>query len=353
MNGEEQSAYRQMEQVWRKTPPGQWPDPFRRALHQAARQRAATQIAPFFPPQVYIEPTNACNCNCIICPRQNMKRPIGYMDMGLYRSLIGQIAALGPSQVSLFNFGEPTLHPNLPEMIRLGIEHNLNVSFQTNGLLGNEETLRRILEAGLAYMGISVNGLVPEEYEKIRPGHRFGRLLDNLRLLRRLIDEGGFPCRVNITAQAQKSDLEQRPADLEAYKKTWLAVADSLSIFGMSRYDHISLVHNGRVEESDLCSVPRRPDAQMNCLEPFDRLVIKWDGRATVCCVDYDAQMVVGDLTRQSLKEVWTSPRLNNVRQLIKDRQYARLAICRTCPKFYSDPFTLCFQKTQEPALAC
>jgi len=332
-----------------RTPWTHWPEELRRALQHSARRLAEGLHTPAFPPVLYIEPTNACNCNCRICPRQNMTRPVGMMDLNLYRRIVDSAASMGPSELHLFNFGEPMLHPELEEMVRYGTQNKLKVRFQTNGLLVEEERILRLLEAGLGYIGVSVNGLTAQEYETIRPGHSFQRLLGNLQRLRAAIDRSGRSCTLHVAAQILKEESADRGADIEIFKKTWFSLADSLSIFGLSKYDGISIMQQGQETESLLAKQKRKPDENILCAEPFDRLVVKWDGQATVCCVDYDASLVVGDLQRQSLAEVWHSPALEAIRDAVRQRKYAQIPLCRSCPKFYSEPFTLFLQKTVKP----
>ncbi|MFH0879296.1 MAG: radical SAM protein [Lentisphaerota bacterium] len=330
-----------------RVPLAQWPEDLKAAFQHAARVLAMNQETPDFPPVVYIEPTNACNCNCVICPRQNMTRKTGKMAMGLFLKILDDIALAGPSEIHLFNFGEPTIHPELAAMIRACRERKLTASFQTNGINLQREKVLEWLEAGLTYLGVSVNGLNAGEYETIRPGHSFAQLRENLMTLRKIIDESGHACQVHIAAQVTKQDVAARNADVETYKRTWFPVADSLSIFGISEYDHVYMVSGNQMSENQLEGRIRKPDASVRCTEPFDRLVIKWDGRATVCCVDYDARMVVGDFTTQSLREIWHSPKLNNIRATMRTQNFSRLPLCRSCPKFYSESFTLFFKKTR------
>ena len=38
-----------------------------------------------FPPEVWIENTDVCNARCIMCPRQNLTRQLGFMKFSLFR----------------------------------------------------------------------------------------------------------------------------------------------------------------------------------------------------------------------------------------------------------------------------
>ncbi len=324
-------------------------DAFIREQWQQAFAQAQAQETPAFPPIMYIEPTNACDCNCIICPRTQMTRPIGMMSTALFEKIVDDLLAMpAPSELRLFNYGEPLLHKQLPRMIRYARSKGFRPRFQTNGLQLTAANIQRLLDAGLDYIGISVNGLDAQAYEQIRPGFSFARFLDHVRLLRRMVDDSGQPFHIHINAQVLKEECEARPYAVEAFQRTWSALADSMSVSGLNRYDKIALLCGGQVTKNDLCQLPRKSDEEVACPEPFDRLVIKWDGRVTLCCVDYDARLVVGDLNRQSVSQVWRSPRLQNIRNLVKTRQYQRLPTCRICPRFYSEPYHVVFRAQPE-----
>ena len=53
-----------------------------------------------------IEATNICNAKCTFCPRDDMKRRQGIMDMALYRKIVDECAALGIGHVRMHNYGE-------------------------------------------------------------------------------------------------------------------------------------------------------------------------------------------------------------------------------------------------------
>lgn len=314
-------------------------------LREGAHWLAGRQEVPFFPPIVYIEPTNVCNCNCVICPRRFMSRAMGFMPMDLFQRIIEQVSAVGPSEIRLFNFGEPLLHPKLCDMIASCRKKNLPVHFQTNGVHLAEPIIRRLLATGLDYLGVSVNGLTSAEYEMIRPGFLLSAVQDNVRRVRSIAAEIGARVHIHVNAQILKSEKDRRMQDIETYVRSWSSLADSLSISGLSFFQGIAYPAGGRLLEADLEKLPRRADPQVCCIEPFDRVVIKWDGRVTACCADYDARFVVGDLNTQRLSDIWNSPRMNLLRTTVRERRYFVMPHCRSCPRFYSDEFTVLFKR--------
>jgi radical SAM protein with 4Fe4S-binding SPASM domain len=297
------------------------------------------------PPILIIEPTNACNANCLICPRHQMTRPIGYLQWTLFTKIIDEAAEKGSPEIRLFNFGEPTLHPQLDQMIAYCRDKQLRVNIQTNGLIITPEMAEKLTAAGLDYIGISVNGLTQQEYSSIRPGLQLDQLKNRLTTLKQWSLATGTPLHIHINAQILKEEVSERDADIREFANQWSAIADTLSISGLSRYDAVILQQGGQSEKIELTHLQRKPDTSVNCTEPFDRLVIKWDGTATPCCADFDARMVLGDLNTQSIETIWNSPRLQNLRRTILAHEYSRIPLCRSCPKFYSDEFTIVFRK--------
>ena len=298
---------------------------------------------PSKPAIVYIEPTNACNCNCIICPRTNMTRRVGMMQMGLFRGIIDQLAAAGGADVRLFNFGEPLLHPQLPRMVRYCRDARLNVRFQTNGILLTDEMSAALLDAGLTYLGVSVNALTPEEYGVMRPGFAFDDVRDKVRRFKRAAMARGQDVHVHVNAHIVAEDRESRRDDIVRFAHEWGDSADSLSVSGISAYDGIEYpVPSSRAATG---AASCKPDEAVVCREPFDRLVIKWDGRATPCCADYDAVCVVGDLRTDSLLDVWNSSAMADLRRTVAERRYGESPLCRTCPKLRSTEFNIVMRK--------
>lgn len=343
MHADSEQAYSKLESMRAQTGWQNWPKEVRAILPQMARERTTAMLPVWYPPIVYIEPTNQCNANCIFCPRHKMTRPIGYMDIHFYEHLIRQISALGPSEIRLFHYGEPMLHPKLPKMIRIARDCKLTARFQTNGLRIDPDTIRQLLDAGMNYIGISVNGLTPEEYETIRPGLSFRQLVRNLHELRRLIDEVGATCHIHLNAHCSQEEVARREHDIQVFKTQWFHVADSLSVSGIRLYQGVHTLQDGQIKATDQIIPQRDSTETLQCTEPFDRLVIKWDGRVSPCCVDYDGQMIMGDATRQSIEEIWNSPSLLKMRHDFRHGDLQHWPLCAKCPKSYSKTYNKLF----------
>src|SRR3989344_3238585 len=153
--------------------------------------RYTFNIIPKSPYALMIEINNTCNLRCSMCWTKNAKRKKGLMRMSLYRKIISQAAECGVKHVSLHTVGEPLLHKDLIEMIKLAKSKGLFVLVSTNGQLLNEELSRKLIDSGLDILRLSLEGYSKELYEKIRVGGSFERIVSNVKGFRKMRDEMG------------------------------------------------------------------------------------------------------------------------------------------------------------------
>jgi len=94
-------------------------------------------------------------------------------------------AAIQPylSEVNSVDFtggGEPLMQPKLEEWIAEAKKAGCETGFLSNGLLLKKERLERIIDAGIDWIGISMDGATAEIYHKIRIGSDFDRVCANV-----------------------------------------------------------------------------------------------------------------------------------------------------------------------------
>jgi MoaA/NifB/PqqE/SkfB family radical SAM enzyme len=82
--------------------------------------------------------------------------------------------------------GEPLLQPRLAEWIGDAKAAGCETGFLSNGLLLKEEKLKKILDAGIDWICISMDGASAEMYNKIRVGSNFDRVCENVAHIARL-----------------------------------------------------------------------------------------------------------------------------------------------------------------------
>ena len=67
------------------------------------------------------------------------------------------------------------------------------------------------------------------------------------------------------------------------------------------------------------------------CPEPFYALTVTVDGHVILCCHLWDHSVVVGDLKRQSLGEIWNGEAINRCRAALQRGQGRDIPSCAKC----------------------
>lgn len=158
----------------------------------ANKIRRKLHILPTVPPTVYVELTNKCNLDCLMCDRGSLSRQKLEMDMGIFKRIIDNAAEIVVPEVKLNRFGEPLLQPLLIDMIKYAKEKGIpRVYFTTNATLLTEELARKIITSGVDSITFSVDGGTAQTYEKIRRGASYKKVANNIERFAKIRQELG------------------------------------------------------------------------------------------------------------------------------------------------------------------
>src|SRR3954465_11986653 len=115
------------------------------------------------PIMAHIIPIRRCNLSCAYCNEyDNFSKPVPLETMLRRLELLGNLK----TGVITLSGGEPLLHPDLDEVIR-GIRRNATLAgLITNGYLLTAERIQRLNEAGLDYLQISIDNVMPDDVSK-------------------------------------------------------------------------------------------------------------------------------------------------------------------------------------------
>jgi sulfatase maturation enzyme AslB (radical SAM superfamily) len=259
--------------------------PVRRMLTAIGRDRVKR-----LPDIVQIESTNLCNAKCVFCPRDEMHRRQGVMDMDLFTKIVDECAELGITHVRVHNYGEPFLDKQLVEKVRYAKQRGIKeVGMISNGSLITEELAQGMIDAGLDAINISVDASGKEVFEHTRLNLDYDTVIGNIRTLARLRNASGKTHPKLILSFVRQHDS----ADERAFIDEWRTVADKI---------HITDLHNWAG------TLDARTDVHFPCYRLWLTFTVLWDGRVSLCCADFDGRNVLGDLPAQTIAQVWKSP---------------------------------------------
>jgi Iron-sulfur cluster-binding domain/Radical SAM superfamily len=209
------------------------------------------------------------------------------------------------------NYGEPFLDRHLTAKVRYAKEKGIKeVGMISNGSLITEKIARGVIEAGLDAINISVDAGGKDVFEQTRIGLNYDKVIANVERLVRIRGELGRKRPKLILSFVRQNNS----VDEQAFIEHWRHVADKI---------HITELHNWAG------TLNHESDVNYPCYRPWLTFTVLWDGRVSLCCADFDGHTILGDLTTQTIAEVWNADPYRDVR-----RQHLESGgpdICRAC----------------------
>lgn len=130
-----------------------------RELKMVAKGLASTD----HPILAHLIPIRRCNLSCGYCNEyDDYSKPIPIRTM---LDRVDRLGELGTTVITISG-GEPLLHPELDQIIGRMRSHGMLAGLITNGYLLNAERIKRLNEAGLDHMQISIDNVNPDDVSK-------------------------------------------------------------------------------------------------------------------------------------------------------------------------------------------
>lgn len=274
-----------------------------------------------------IELTNRCTLRCPTCFSHQDDRAKADMSFQEFKNIIDDNHSLIES-LSLYNYGEPLLNENMPEMIAYAKKKDIRfIKVSTNGMHLTATKSKDIINSGLDYLSISLDGATKETYEIFRIGGQFKLVVSNIRNLVKIRNALRRPLTIEIQFIIMRHN-EHEVAAIEELAR-YLQV-DRL------RLKTVLIKKDKWKELLPLDAKYSRYSQDMSstqCLKPLKELVINCDGTIIPCCYivqkDID-RFNMGNIFDQPLKDILASEKY---RSFIKKctKQKIDLESCKDC----------------------
>ncbi len=175
------------------------------------------------PRLIFWEVTKGCNLRCIHCRASatELSSPLD-LPTGKAVEIIGQIASYA-QPILVLSGGEPLYRADIFDLAKVAGDRGLRVALATNGTQVNRAVARKIVEAGVRRVSISLDGADAQTHDSFRgiPG-AFEAAIVGLRALQ----EQGMSVQINTTIA--RHNARQLPAILDLARRLG---ADALHTF--------------------------------------------------------------------------------------------------------------------------
>ncbi|MBT5342937.1 radical SAM protein [Candidatus Woesearchaeota archaeon] len=233
------------------------------------------------------------------------------MRWELFTKIIDEASKNKVYSIRLSWRGEPLIHPKVVDMIKYAkIKGIKEVSFLTNGLNMSEEMSRKLVDAGVDWITNSFDG-TGKVYEAIRDPAKYEESLKRLKTIQRIKKEKGTKKPI-LKVQSVFSAIKDNP---EEFYNALGPIVDEIAV--------------NDTQDHSLKNKDQNP--YYFCPVPWQRMVICWNGKVVQCINDFNDRNYVGDLNKQTIKEIWLGKELKEVRKLILKSERLKLKACTEC----------------------
>ena len=313
--------------------------------------------------------THRCNCRCRICglwrtPASDARRELS--TEGWLRVLDGA-KELGTLAISITG-GEPLLRGDLFPILQRAHDLGMKTHVCSNGLLLNKDSVRRLAEAGLSSLSLSMDGPSAERHNLQRGVNCFGRMVEGVRTMRRMAPwiRIGFNYVLNVHNYRLMREAVRLAADLGASgirfapihtnleqrlrpSTSWAGMQlDEKAMRGLKR-ELVRLQpvmaremrHRNSRLFLDLTPTAMRRRTPFDCMAGYLSCCVSPDG-IVAPCPDLDSTLSVRE---NALHDIWRGREFNRMRRRVRaccaqcwDSTYSEVALRFTARSFLRDP---------------
>ncbi|MCK5686576.1 radical SAM protein [bacterium] len=300
-----------------------------------------------FPDVIRIETVGKCNFKCIHCPTGTNPNNRLILSPNKFDNIVSQFVDNDfiPRVVVLYHGGEPLLNKNLSQYIQIFKELGVKKTvITTNASLLTEERSKEIILAGLDEIKISFDGQSPDENNHIRRNGDFYRNAKNVKVFYRLRKSLGHTNPSIIISNVQICNKEELKTIKDNQQVSFQHVPKFLTKYFSEECDGIefksfpAMVWPGYERFGNLDALYFDMPKPKYCGSMFETCTILSNGNVVLCCYDLRGELVLGNVFKESIFDIWSSKTYSEIRANFKKQEYCD--VCRKCN--YVSPRYLC-----------
>ena len=343
------------------------------AMRSALRYAGAATGKPLVGPRIVgLEVTHFCNLACGFCETHGrfMALPVtkrrSYagerrtMGLDTLTRLGRSLNRLGVEWVELSGKGDPIVHPELPEIVRILRRAGLRCSMFSNGTVKRPGLVPTLVDGGLDRLNLSLNAATRETYATVAGKDLFENAFDfvkeiiatrraggrhpwvrltfvvckdnvadmarSVELCRELgVDEGGW-CVMGELRETAPIQLDRADADaLLAQAPGWMRALDAAGIVhDLANFAEDLALRIGQGPRQD-----NPVQRGLPCYEGWNHTVIGPDGTVMPCC--YCENEPLGNVFDSDFEAVWKGEKYADFRRRSLEMPKTGRPICREC----------------------
>jgi len=257
------------------------------------------------------------------------------MDDALYSKIVDECAA----EKDLHDFvpmskNEPLLDVKMEERVaefKAKAQPHQMVELVTNGSALTPTRAQRLMDAGVDLVTVSINASNEETYNKVMVRLSWKQVIRNLESLSKM-----NLSKVNIYLRFVADQTNK--SELRIFRRKW----GHFNLFQFNVNNRAGTVRNYEkmvMKYNNFISRIRRVGGSRVypvCPYVFSMVHVLENGDVPMCSNDWHNRDVMGNVRTQTIREIYNSPRMNHVRELMREGRFEEIDACREC-SFYHD----------------
>jgi MoaA/NifB/PqqE/SkfB family radical SAM enzyme len=294
------------------------------AIHAEFERRIKKVKLSSHPFILHIELTNVCNLKCPYCLTGNNTdyRQKGYLDFDGFKKIIDELKDY-LILVRLDGLGESFLNKSFLKMLEYASQNKIISSVSTNLVTMSEEDTEKLIDAGLDYLIVGLDGATEEVYQSVRPGGKLETVIQNIKYLvaKKKARNSKIPF-----IETQYITFQENQHESEQVKNLSVSLgADRHLIKDLREYATNVAKHKSHKTKS--------------CYWLWYVVNITWQGDLKACCLTgLASEFSFGNILDNNISEEWNNTSMQNIRKLFiqKDMdimEKMKECICLDCYK--------------------
>ena len=290
------------------------------------------------PVEVDLILTRRCNFTCRYCVHGTGPQPKEFLNTDAALRVIEEAADLGVVTVTLSG-GEPTLHPDLPEIISAVVRRKMECFVSTNGSLLDEAMTEALAASGLHTIQVSLDTPSPDTHHFLTQSkNTFDQVVTGIDRLK----AQGLRVRVRSVLTPhnyhQVTELINLLIEHDAdHIDLCTERTGSCESVGINKTDRLSNGQNKRLHDQIKEAIVRYPEKAIffvnsdsdwtkasdvvRCGGLTSVMIVHSNGNVSVCeMIRETPELSYGNIQQSSLKEIWAGPAHQKILKRATDR---------------------------------
>ena len=274
---------------------------------------------------IFIDPSSACNFKCTFCMNQKLKHT-QIMEFNLFKKIIDDLQEFNSpvKTIRLYGFGEPLLNHRFCDMVRYAklSDKVLNVDTTTNASVLNDILIDDIINSQIDRINISIEAMSTEKYREFTRNKSvdYHIIIKNIEKLYLNKSKTTIFIKINGDYLTEEEKVE--------FIRVFSKISDGCDIEHTMNCWRDFKVNNVNRE----VGVYGQPLKEvLICPYVFYSFMIHPDGYASICFLDWNKKLIIGDAKNESVKSLWRDKVFDQFRIMMLKKERKNHVVCKNC----------------------